>query len=186
MNPSKLSKFEPGLQIQLFLTVLFRLHHVLNTENSTLTSNLLIKIEEPDSPWIENLGILHQLKLQVEHLLIHRPKEHLSGLHQGLLAAIEECKKKEIKHHLASCSWPENLFNLAASFLISCEPDENLYYFLLRHQEECKKIFGRLFLLNLFKDTHQMEKFLIDRYQKRGFSHLKSMIRKHLIGLAQC
>lgn len=188
MNPLKLSKFEPSLQIQLFLATLFRLQEVLH---SSPNSFALIKMEEQDSPWIENLGVLHQLKFQVDHLLLTHSSDLLAKLERALLLAIEECKIKDIKDNVANCTWPKALYKLTAEFLTACEPDENLYYYLLRHQDACKKTFGRLFLLNLFKKKHkggikQTEQFLIDRYQERGFFHLKALIRKHLAGLTRC
>ena len=190
MNPFKLSRFEPGLQIQLLLATLFRLQTILNSPHFPPSSLILIKMEEPDSPWLGNLGVLHQLKFQVEHLLLTYPSPLLNKLDKAIELAIEECKIKEIKDNITSCTWPQTLFNLTAEFLNSCEPDENLYYFLLRHQNECKKTFGRVFLINLFKKKHkglkQTEQFLIDKYQERGFFHLKTLIRKHLASLTQC
>ena len=175
MNRFKLSSFQPALQVQLFLATAFRLKEALN---STPLSEL-VKTENAMHPWQENLGLLHQLKFQADHL---KETQMLGNLKKCIETAIEECEAGVFKSQF--------LFDLIAEFLFTFEPDENLYYYLLRHQEECKTTFGRVFLLNFFKKKHQglkqLEQFLIDKYQERGFFHLKSSIRNYLAGLTRC
>lgn len=183
MNPFKLSKLEPSLQIQLLIATFFRLHHALSSSNFSFS--LVVNAEEPesDSPWLENMGILQQLKFQVDYFRTTYSGEPISNLAKSIESAIEACKEEKT-------GWIENLVEVTAAFITSYEPDANLHFFLLRHQEECKKIFGHIFLLNLFKKKHEglkeTEHFLIDKYQKRGFSNLKGPIRKHLASLAEC
>lgn len=183
MNRFKLSSLKPSLQIQLFLATLFRLQKSLKGKLTSSAYQKLI-MPPPDAyPWEENSGILHQLKYQADYLLKDAPSAPLQSIQELLSTAtqaVDGCQT----------DWDIKLYQLTGEWLQSCNPDENLYFFLLRHQEECKKAFGRVFLLNLFRMKHQnlkqTEQFLIESYQKRGFNHLKSSIRQHLTGLTQC
>ena len=177
MNRFKLSNFQPALQVQLFLATAFRLQKAL----VAMPLSELVKTAAIDTPpWQENIGLLHQLKLQASYLT---ESPLLEDLKFRIETAIQECKAESFKE-------AQSLFDLTAEFLFTFEPDENLYYYLLRHQEECKQTFGRVFLLNFFKKKHQglkqTEKFLIDKYQERGFFHLKPSIRTYLAGLTRC
>lgn len=178
MNRFKLSNFNPALQVQLFLTTAFRLQKTLTLNPLALSE--LVKSGSDTPPWEENLGLLQQLKFQSEHL---SESPRLDDLKNAINSAILECKSGHLNKS-------QILFNLTAEFLFASEPNENLYYFLLRHQEECKTTFGRVFLLNFFKKKHrnlkQTEQFLIDKYQERGFLHLKPSIRNYLAGLTRC
>lgn len=66
--------------------------------------------------------------------------------------------------------------------------DENVLYFILRHREEVdslwEKGYALNFLGNLFPNgLKEFEAFLLDHYEERGFSFLKSRIKEHLTGL---
>lgn len=177
MNRFKISNFQPALQVQLFLATAFRLKKALISK----PLSELVKTAALDTPpWQENLGLLQQLKFQADYL---SENPLLADLKKHIDTVIYECRLKNFKETQA-------LFDLTAEYLFAFEPDENLYYYLLRHQEECKKTFGRVFLLNFFKKKHQglkqTEKFLIDKYQERGFFHLKPSIRTYLAGLTRC
>lgn len=178
MNRFKLSSFQPALQVQLFLATAFRLQEALI---STPLSEL-VKTAGDTPPWQENLGLLHQLKFQADHL----KEGHLLAELKQMIDTTIQCEAEIF----LGPKGIQSLFDLTAEFLLAFEPDENLYYYLLRHQEECKKTFGRVFLLNFFKKKHQglkqTEKFLIDKYQERGFFHLKPSIRNYLAGLTRC
>lgn len=182
MNRFKLSSFKPALQVQLFLATTFRLQKTLASKPLLAE---LIRTESDTPPWQENLGLLHQLKFQADYLTESNSEELLTALKKAINTAIQECEAESFSE-----TRTRNLFNLTAEFLFTFEPDENLYYYLLRHQEECKKTFGRVFLLNFFKKKHQglkqTEQFLIDKYQERGFLHLKPSIRNYLAGLTRC
>jgi hypothetical protein len=184
MNRFKLSSFKPALQVQLFLATLFRLQEALHVKQTTASIMLLIEPIRETYPWQQNSGILHQLKFQIDYLLQVYSEELLNPIQKILDKAFESCETSQ------GTEWALNLFNSTAEFLNNCDPDENLYYFLLRHKEECKKTFGRVFLLTLFKKKHlglkQTEQFLIEKYQERGFFHLKTSIRQHLAGLTRC
>lgn len=173
MNRFKLSSFQPALQVQLFLATAFRLQKALASN----PFSELVKMASDTPPWQENLGLLHQLRHQADYL---EESPRLSHLKKTIDGVIQECEAKKI----------QSLFDSTAEFLFAFEPDENLYYYLLRHQEECKQTFGRVFLLNFFKKKHQglkqTEQFLIEKYQERGFFHLKPSIRNYLTGLTRC
>ena len=175
MKRTLLANFKPTLQIQVYLTSLFRLQKKISSLNNTLE---LIHPEMASSFWNEDQGILHQLELQVKNLLKNYP---INEIFQALIQAIAECKASQ-----PACF--ASLFQLSAEFIQNCEPDENLYYFLLRHQEDCKNTFGRLFLFNLFSKNgfKKTEQFLHEKYEERGFFHLKTVISAHLEGIKQC
>lgn len=182
MKRFKLSSFNVSLQIQLFLTTLFQLQKI--SSKHTSSQELISKMQKA-SFWQEDSGFLHQLKSQAQHLLQAYPDPILNELNEGLEKAIALCENGKDGEDLV-----KKTFQLTADFLHTVPPDENLYYFLLRHQEECKKAFGRVFLLSLFKKKHkglkQTEEFLISKYHERGFSHLKNSIKQHLLGLTRC
>lgn len=170
MKRSLLTYFKPTLQVQFFLSTIFRLQRLIRSK--THSSKL---IDSDISFWNEDLGILHELKNQVKNMLRTYPFE---SLHAALTTAISSCEKREEPEWNA-------LFQLTAEFIQRCEQEENLYYFLLRHQEDCKNTFGRLFLFNLFNKhgINQTKQFLIDKYSERGFFHLEKSIANHFEGL---
>lgn len=175
MKRTLLSNFKPTLQIQVYISSLFELQKKISSFSDT---SELIRSEIASSFWNEDQGILHQLQLQVKNMSKVYPVEKIN---QALNLAISACEASE-----ATCF--ASLFQLTAEFIQQCEPDENLYYFLLRHQEDCKKTFGRLFLFNLLSRNglETTEQFLHDKYHERGFFHLKTVISAHLEGLKQC
>lgn len=175
MKKSLLEKFKPTLQIQVFLATLFRLQRKLITASDPLE---LIRPEISLFFWNEDIGILHQLNAEIKNLMQSYP---VLEIQQAIKTAISTCEASE------NNDW-SHLFQLTAEFIRRCEPDEDLYYFLLRHQEDCKSTFGRLFLFNLFnrKGLEQTEKFLHDKFHARGFFHLKASVSTHFEGLKQC
>ncbi len=178
MNRFKLSSFQPALQVQLFLTTVFRLQKAIQSKPAAE----LVKSTSDTPPWQENLGLFHQLRFQADYL---KESDLSANLKKRIDLTIQEIENEKFNETKI-----QPLYDLIAKFLVAFEPDENLYFFLLRHQEECKKIFGRVFLLNLFKKKHQglkqTEQFLINKYQERGFSHLTPSIRTYLAGLTRC
>ena len=171
MKKTLFANFKPIVQLQVFLSTLFRLQKLTAKKPHSFEF-----IRSEVSFWNEDLGILLELKTQVKNLLHTYPMESITG---ALETVIRACEKGEEPEWLS-------LFQCVSAFIQQCEPDENLYYFLLRHQEDCKNTFGRLFLFNLFnkKGLKQIEQFLLDKYHERGFFHLKTSISTHFEGLS--
>lgn len=140
--------------------------------------------------WHGYPGLLPQLRRTVSMVLEDYDSLALKKLRKEIdlawIAGIKTFEKKSalpllIKHFR---QFPP----LIAQLLFSLPPDENLYFFLLRHQKECKDIFGTTFLISLLNHTHpqglkQTERFLNQRYQRRGFGHLKPTIRTLIASL---
>jgi hypothetical protein len=68
--------------------------------------------------------------------------------------------------------------------------DENLLFFLLRHQQNLNRLYGKEFLstllLSLFPDgLQEMEEFLHTKYSARSFHHILPQISEHFAALRE-
>lgn len=177
-----------SLRTQCLLSQLFALH------GSSKNASKLLGKPQTYQPiaWEEEVGLIPQMKMSLFFLLdemesepLHQLNKEIDRLWIGGIAAIEK-KKTELP-------LLKNLNRFAkpmSKFLISLPPNENLYLFLLRHQGECHALFGPRFLNSFFLHAHpqglkQTERFLLQRYQKRGFNNLTNMIQKLITELGE-
>lgn len=191
MPTSLLPKAEPSLQLQLFLSILFTLYKETNLLKKSPSIYKIATLPTlVSSPWSKE-GILNRLLSIVVNLQALRPGEKLDALEEILKNAMEESakvmiRKSTVENVLKQC---EPLSKLTADYVGSYPPNENLYFFLIRHHDMCSKVFGRVFLLNLFKKNHQglkqTEQFIIQKYLERGFGNLTSSIKTHMAGLTR-
>lgn len=66
--------------------------------------------------------------------------------------------------------------------------DENVLFFLLRHEQQIKELYGSNFLKKLFCKMYpngldEVEQFLLSSYEKRGFTNLLPIISQKLSDL---
>jgi hypothetical protein len=190
MSTALLSKADPTLQLQLFLSLLFTLYKDTHHLKKSPSIYKIATLPTPTAPWIKE-GILNRLLSIVTNLQALRPGEKLDALEAVLTKAMEESakvisRKSTVENILRQC---EPLAKLTADYLGSFPPNENLYFFLIRNQEKCHKVFGRVYLLNLFKKNHQgikqTEQFIIERYHERGFTTFGPSIKAHIAGLTR-
>lgn len=190
MSTSLLPKADPTLQLQLFLSLLFTFYKDTYHLKKSPSIHKIATLPSPATPWIKD-GILNKLSSIIINLQALRPGEKLDALEEVLTQAMEEsakvmAKKSTVENVLKQC---EPLAKLTADYLGSYPPNENLYFFLIRNHEKCSKVFGRVFLLNLFKKNHQgikqTEQFILERYLERGFSGLSISIKTHMAGLTR-
>lgn len=183
------TKFTPAninLHVQLLVAHLFQLrksHVYLNRLIGTSASSRLLPSEE---------GLIDKMKYCIRSLMDVYESGHLKAIEKSLdsawMEAVAVSKKKSspkiLQKHL------HILPSLVGEFLFSLAPDENLFFFLLRHLEECHETFGITFINNLFHSKHpqglkQTERFILQRYQKRGFNHLRPVIQLKLTALTK-
>ena len=190
MSTSLLSRADPTLQLQLFISLLFTFYKETQHLKKSPSIYKIATLPTPNSPWLKE-GILNRLSSIVLSLQSLRPGEKLDALEAVLSKAMEEsarviARKSTVENVLKHC---EPLAKLTADYLGSYPPNENLYFFLIRNHEKCSKIFGRVYLMNLFKKNHQgikqTEQFMIERYQERGFTQLSPAIKTHMAGLTR-
>lgn len=63
--------------------------------------------------------------------------------------------------------------------------DENVLLFLLKNHQQIDQVFGKAFVFQTFQkhlssNKTEIQEFLIDRYQQRGFQKLESLIRSKI------
>lgn len=185
-----LSKADPTLQLQLFISLLFTFYKDTHHLKKSPSIYKIATLPTPTAPWLKE-GILNRLSSIITNLQALRPGEKLDALEAVLSKAMEECakviaRKSTVENVLRQC---EPLAKLTADYLGSFPPNENLYFFLIRNHDKCSKVFGRVYLLNLFKKNHQgikqTEQFIIERYHERGFTGLSPAIKTHIAGLTR-
>lgn len=188
MSTSLLPRADPTLQLQLFISLLFNLYKETQHLKKAPSIYKIATLPSLAAPWIKE-GFLNRLLAIITHLQAVRPGEKLDALEALLTKAMEEsakvmARKSTVENVLKEC---EPLAKLTADYLASYPPNENLYFFLIRNHEKCSKIFGRFYLLNLFKKNHQgikqTEQFIIERYLERGFTGLSVAVKTHMAGL---
>lgn len=188
MPASLIPKADPTLQLQLFISLIFTFYKDTHHLKRCPSIYRITTIPAHASPWIKE-GVLNRLLAIVTNIQALRPGEKLDALEEVLTNAMEESAKvthrrSTVENVLKKC---EPLAKLTADYVGSYPPNENLYFFLIRNHEKCSKIFGRVYLLNLFKKNHQglkeTEQFMIQKYLERGFTSLSSIIRANMAGL---
>lgn len=191
MSTSLIPKADPTLQLQLFLSLLFTFYKdTYHLKKSPSIYKIATLPSSTTPPWCKE-GLLNRLSSIVINLQALRPGEKLDAIEEVLTKAMEEsakvlARKSTVENVLKEC---ESLAKLTADYLGSYPPNENLYFFLIRNHDKCSKIFGRVYLLNLFKKNHQgikqTEQFIIEKYMERGYSNLSASIKTYMAGLTR-
>lgn len=124
-------------------------------------------------------GFIPKLKNCVKLIKLKHRLTILSDLDAHLESMHKKHTSKSIK----------KLSQLVEKLLLTIKPDENLLFFLVSHPRECSQTFGKNFLSELLSKTHpqglkQTERYLVQQYDKRGFGHLKTTIRKKIAALS--
>jgi hypothetical protein len=174
---------------------------------SSLTDGLVE--EDQPFPWMASRGKLSKLKYYCQ--VYEHPDVAVSSTIADLKAAsskafhavlqareligqlsnpVEEGRcRTDLAHFsqlLGRCSAKMNeLSELLAILLPLYQRDENVLYFLLRHQLEFNGLYHPLFLrqqlLAMFENSlSKAEEFLVGRYQTRGFDHIVPNISRYL------
>lgn len=109
--------------------------------------------------------------------IVHRIKQEPGTDYSVLLKMIE---KVTVSMH--------NLERLIVRLLLQFQDDENVIFFLLRHQSQFDEVYGSHFVVNLFKQMYpngvqEAGHFLLKRYAKRGFSHILPSIASKIATL---
>jgi hypothetical protein len=194
-NKKNLHKLSPDISLHSQLLVM----HLFSLQKSSSSLDALMgATPRRYLPWHPDEGLLSKMKHCVSslqavkstkpaHASFTATKETLTRLDdtlnsawmQGMAVSQKQSPMRTLKKLL------QKLPNLIARLLISLPPDENLYYLLLKHAEECNETFGQPFLASLFvKDRPQglneTMQFIVKRYQERGFAHLIPTIQKKM------
>jgi hypothetical protein len=135
-------------------------------------------LENPSSSWNFNTTPLRRLHT------------YFSGLNKesSYLHSIEELIKDHTYSKKENFEGINCLLQEISSHLFDhiTLPEENLLFFLLRRREELDDLHGKDFVARTFKRLFpegDVEEWLSDRFQKRGFTHLIPVIKHHLEGM---
>lgn len=126
-----------------------------------------IMIQEASNAWlnaVQALGLLRTIAHQTAHVSQKQTAK--------LSLFIEKTQRSTLR-----------LINLTAQITSNYKNDENVIFFLLRHQKSLNALRENQFILSLLKkmfreNLETMRKFLVKRYSERGFIHLLPFINQ--------
>ena len=143
--------------------------------------------------WNSNDGILTKLKTNCSYFHQNCPGSESSMLHAFVDQAwllIAECLHR--LHEQSSIETPlllqaaENLLSageILKGMIEGFKEDENVIFFILRHQNQLDALYPEPFVRNYFEKIYpegllSVSRLLIERYKARGFAHLIPSIEK--------
>jgi hypothetical protein len=98
---------------------------------------------------------------------------------------VQEMIEQRVAHVLKAI---KKLHKLVLSLLQNYKKNENVLFFLLRNQQDFRKIYGKRVFVQFFKETYpngpqSLEKFLLNEYERRGFRQLAKNITEKMTEL---
>lgn len=198
---------------QLFPSV----EQMLNSETiSALKANLIKLAGSPRKysrlfSWNQEDGILSRLKNYCADFSLQGEKDDRiiskmqSYINQAFLSCIQgvdaiqllenidrsEQNIKKLYKILSKFIKEMRLFSkLTAEIMRQFSGDENVVFFMLRHQPELDRLYGSRFVFKLInkmypKGIAQASDFLLNQYKQRGFDHLIPTIQKKISELEE-
>jgi len=161
---------------------------------------------KPHHSWNQEDGILFRLKNYCAHFSIQEEKNNSASLNmylhinQAFLSCIQGldaiCLLEEIDGSVQNIQMLSKILTriikqmgrfskLTTSVMRKFNKDENIVYFMLRHQSELDSLYGSQFVFKLInrmypKGIEGASNFLFIQYKKRGFDHLIPRLQKKI------
>lgn len=137
---------------------------------------------------------LQSLEDKCDPLILKMEKEvngaFLSALHSldilQQLDSFEETNRVALQKALKKIIDPMKRFSKALALVLQkFKNNENVIFFLLRHQNELDKIYGKQFVFKLINSMHpkgieETANFVLKQYKNRGFNHFIPAIKKKI------
>ncbi len=210
----KIGHQSKGLLIQFILSELIKSHNQISEihqsrEDCKKIALSVVKLSGSKScsalfSWNPEDGILWRLKNYSKTLssledksdpLILKMENEANGAFLGALHSLDilqqignfqEEKEQAIQKGLQKIIDPLKRFSKALALVLQkFKSNENVIFFLLRHQNELDKIYGKQFVFKLINRMHpkgieETADFVLQQYKNRGFNHFIPAIKKKI------